>query len=59
MPDFTRDEKEKLLQVIKHDKKVLNGKIRFVLLKSIGNAILSDEVEPGLIGEELFGWRAT
>ncbi len=58
MPDFTREEKEKLLEVIKHDKKVLNNKVRFVLLKSIGNAILSDEVEPGLIGEELFGWRA-
>jgi 3-dehydroquinate synthase len=59
IPDFTREEKEKLLEVIKHDKKVLNNKIRFVLLKSIGNAILSDEVEPGLIGEELFGWRTT
>ena len=59
MPDFTRDEKEKLLEVIKHDKKVLHDRVRFVLLKSIGNAIISDEVEPGLIGEELFGWRAT
>ena len=59
MPDLTRDEKEKLLEVIKHDKKVLNGKVRFVLLKSIGNAIVSDEVQPALIGEELFGWRTT
>jgi 3-dehydroquinate synthase len=58
MPDFTQEEKQKLLEVIKHDKKVLNNKVRFVLLKSIGNAILSDEVEPGLIREELFGWRA-
>ena len=38
MPDFNREEKEKLLEVIKHDKKVLNDKVRFVLLKSIGNA---------------------
>jgi 3-dehydroquinate synthase len=59
MPDLTREEKEKLLQVIKHDKKVRDGRLRFVLLKSIGNAFVSDEVEPGLIGEELFGWRAT
>ncbi len=59
MPDLTRDEKEKLLEVIKHDKKVLNGKVRFVLLKSIGNAFVSDEVQPALIGEELFGWRTT
>jgi len=59
MPDLTRDEKEKLLEVIKHDKKVMSGKVRFVLLKSIGNAFVSDEVQPALIGEELFGWRTT
>jgi 3-dehydroquinate synthase len=57
VPDLSREDKEKLLQLIKHDKKVLNDKVRFVLLKSIGNAFLSDAVDPGLIGEVLFGWR--
>jgi 3-dehydroquinate synthase len=59
IPDLSREDKEKLLQLIKHDKKVLNDKVRFVLLKSIGNAFLSDAVDPGLIGEVLFGWRPT
>jgi 3-dehydroquinate synthase len=57
MPDFNREEKEKLLEAIKHDKKVREGKVRFVLLKSIGSAFINDKVESGLIGEVLFGWR--
>jgi 3-dehydroquinate synthase len=56
-PDLSREQKEKVLEVIKHDKKVREGKIRFVLLKSIGNAFITDKVESGLIGEVLFGWR--
>jgi 3-dehydroquinate synthase len=44
---------EKVIEAIRHDKKVLNGKIRFVLLKSIGNAFISDEVEPSLVREVL------
>lgn len=57
VPEFNREEKEKLLEAIRHDKKVLDGKIRFVLLKSLGNAIISDKVDTGLIGEVLFGWK--
>jgi 3-dehydroquinate synthase len=58
VPEFNRGEKEKLLEAIKHDKKVLNGKVRFVLLKGIGSAFVTDKVEPDIIGEVLFGWRA-
>ncbi|OGO19416.1 MAG: 3-dehydroquinate synthase [Chloroflexi bacterium RBG_16_50_11] len=57
VPELSREEREKLLETIKHDKKVLDNKIRFVLLKSIGSAIISDKVDTGLIGEVLFGWR--
>ena len=57
LPQLNLDEKEKLLDIIRHDKKVLDGKIRFVLLKSLGNAIISDKVDIGLIGEVLFGWK--
>ena len=59
LPDFSREEKEKILDALKHDKKVLNDRVRFVLLKSIGNAFISDGVEPGIIEEVLFGRRAT
>ncbi|OGO00180.1 MAG: 3-dehydroquinate synthase [Chloroflexi bacterium RBG_13_51_52] len=57
LPELNRDEKEKLLDLIKHDKKVRDDKIMFVLLKSLGNAFVSDKVDIGLIGEVLFGWR--
>ncbi|OGN99330.1 MAG: 3-dehydroquinate synthase [Chloroflexi bacterium RBG_13_51_18] len=57
LPDLNRDEKEKLLDLIGHDKKVRDDKIMFVLLKSLGNAFVSDKVDTGLIGEVLFGWK--
>jgi 3-dehydroquinate synthase len=57
LPELNRDEKEKLLDFIRHDKKVQDDKIRFVLLKSIGNAFVSDNVESGTVAEVLFGWR--
>ena len=55
LPDLTRAQQEKLLELIKHDKKVLDGKIRFVLLKAIGDAYITNKVGPDLIGEVLFG----
>jgi 3-dehydroquinate synthase len=57
LPELGQDEKEKLLEFIKHDKKVQDDKIRFVLLKSIGNAFVSDKVESSTVAEVLFGWR--
>ncbi len=35
---------EKLIQAMKHDKKVLQGKPRFILPKTIGNVFITDEV---------------
>jgi len=58
LPELNRDEKEKLLDLIRHDKKVRDGKIIFVMLKSLGNAVVSDKVTAGLIGEVLFGWQS-
>ena len=46
-------EVEKIIQAMKHDKKILQGKIRFVLPKSIGNVFITDEVSPSLIEEAL------
>ena len=53
IPDVDKDE---ILQAMKHDKKVLHGRIRFVLLKSIGHAFITDEVSPELVEEVLVGW---
>jgi len=55
IPDLSREDKEKVLEAVKHDKKVLNNRVRFILLKAIGSAVISDKVEPGLIKEVLFG----
>jgi len=53
MPDI---DKEAVMQAMQHDKKVLQDRVRFVLLKSIGNAFISDEVDPALVEEVLVGW---
>jgi 3-dehydroquinate synthase len=53
MPEL---DKEKVMQAMQHDKKVRHDKIRFVLLKTIGNAFISDEVDPALVREVLVGW---
>jgi 3-dehydroquinate synthase len=55
IPDFNREDKEKVLEAIKHDKKVLNDRVRFILLKAIGSPVISDKVDPELIREVLFG----
>jgi 3-dehydroquinate synthase len=58
LPELNRGEKERLLDFIGHDKKVRDDKLMFVLLKSLGNAVISDKVNIGLIGEVLFGWQS-
>jgi len=42
-----------ILKAMRHDKKVESGQVRFVLLKEIGDVIVSDEVSPVLIAEVL------
>ena len=42
-----------IVQAMRHDKKVLRDKIRFVLLKSIGSAFITDEVNPSLVEQVL------
>ncbi len=53
MPDIDKDA---VLQAMQHDKKVSQNRVRFVLLKTIGNAFISDEVDPSLVEEVLIGW---
>ena len=44
---------EKLIQAMKHDKKILQGKMRFALLKSIGEVFISEEVSQSIIEQAL------
>ncbi len=53
VPELSRQE---LLEALKHDKKVRENRVRFVLLKSLGHAFVSNDVEPELVEEVLRGW---
>ena len=44
---------EEIIQAMEHDKKILRGKIRFVLPKSIGNVFVTDEVSTSLVEQVL------
>ncbi len=48
---------EQVVQAVRHDKKILEGKIRFVLPKAIGDVFITDEVSLSLVGEVLIGWN--
>jgi len=44
---------EKLIQSMRHDKKIVLGKIRFVLPRTIGEVFVTDEVNPSLVKQVL------
>ena len=50
MPDL---DTEKIVQAIKHDKKITAGKVKFVLPKAIGDVFVTDEVSLSLVEEVL------
>jgi len=54
LPDL---EVEKLIQAIKHDKKILGGKIRFILPQSLGSVFITDEVSLSLVEQVLVNWN--
>ena len=46
---------EKLVSAMKHDKKVLKGKIRFILPKYLGRVFITDSVSLSLVEQSLTG----
>ena len=48
---------ERVVRAVRHDKKILAGKIRFVLPKAIGDVFITDEVSLSLVEEVLSGWN--
>ena len=46
LPELGRLEPDKVLEVVSHDKKNINGKLNFILIDDIGNGLVSTEVSP-------------
>ena len=44
-----------VMTAMRHDKKVIGNKVRFVLLNAIGDAYITDDVSPSLVEEVLSG----
>ena len=44
---------ERIIEAMRHDKKIAQGKIRFVLPRKIGEVFVTDEVSPRLVEEVL------
>jgi 3-dehydroquinate synthase len=47
----------RIIQAVRHDKKILGGRIRFILPKAIGEVFITDEVSPSLVEEVLVSWH--
>jgi len=50
-------ELSKVIQAMRHDKKILGGRIKFVLPKGIGEVLITDEVSPSLVEQVLGEWH--
>jgi 3-dehydroquinate synthase len=48
---------EEIIQAITHDKKVLRGKVRFILPESLGSVFITDEVSLSLVRQILVDWN--
>jgi len=46
---------EKMIEAIKYDKKIVAGKVRFVLPRAMGDVVITDEVNLPLVEEVLGG----
>ncbi|MDD3447642.1 MAG: 3-dehydroquinate synthase, partial [Gammaproteobacteria bacterium] len=49
---------ERFLELMAVDKKVLDGRLRLVLLRAIGDAVVTAEVDPGHLIATIEAWRA-
>jgi 3-dehydroquinate synthase len=48
---------EQVMQAIEHDKKVLQGRVRFILPRAIGSVFITDEVSLSLVEKILVDWH--
>jgi 3-dehydroquinate synthase len=47
---------KEMMQAMQHDKKIVQGKIKFVLPRKIGEVFITDEVKPSIVEEVLRDW---
>lgn len=47
--------REEIMLAMRHDKKVLHDRVRFILLKSIGDALVTDKVDLDMVEEVISG----
>ena len=55
MTEMPHLETGQLMQAMQHDKKIVGGRVKFVLLREIGDVFITDEVDPSLVEEVLAG----
>jgi len=53
--DMPKLDAEKLVEAMKHDKKIIGGRVKFVVPRAIGDVFVTDEVDLSLVGEVLGG----
>ena len=53
LPELGKVTPERVLEIVAHDKKNINGKLSFILIDEIGNGIISTDVTPEDIVESL------
>ena len=53
LEEITELKADRLLEAMQHDKKIVGGKVRFVLLKAIGEVTVTDDVSPDLVKDVL------
>ena len=53
LPDLGEVSPQRVLDVVAHDKKYINGELNFILLDEIGNAVVSTDVSTDDIAESL------
>jgi len=44
LPDLGAIDADRVLELVSHDKKNINGKLNFILIEGIGNGLVSTEV---------------
>jgi 3-dehydroquinate synthase len=52
-------EVDKITHAMAFDKKIFSGRRRFVLLRSLGEAFITDEVSPSVVEQVLVDWNET
>jgi 3-dehydroquinate synthase len=53
LPDLGEIDPDRVLEIVSHDKKNINGKLKFILIDSIGNGLVCDTVTSDDIVESL------